>query len=283
MAVKFFGQFLLEKGVITPSQLLVALQAQQTSNPVLGELAQQRGLLTAAQAERINARQRAEDRRFGDLAQEMGLLDAAQVDELVAAQKAQRRLFGEILLEQGFLDRAQLDAELAAHAREREDAARALEVGVAGHAAGDLADSAMRTCARLFPRILGGQCQAAGLVGAGALPPCDVTAHVRIEAAARPLTIGLACERATMGRIGCAFLSIPPEECDAELALDALGELVNVIMGYVVRDVLPDDAAYRASPPDTGVPAAELVADPERALAIAMTSQLGDFVLVVAG
>ena len=39
-----------------------------------------------------------------------------------------------------------------------------------------------------------------------------------------------------MQAIGCSLLSIAPDQCDDELALDALGELVNVLMGYVVRD-----------------------------------------------
>jgi hypothetical protein len=39
MAAKFLGQFLLERGTLTPAQLLAALDAQRASNPLLGELA----------------------------------------------------------------------------------------------------------------------------------------------------------------------------------------------------------------------------------------------------
>ena len=39
MAAKFFGQFLLEKGVIDAAQLLRALEIQRVSNPALGEIA----------------------------------------------------------------------------------------------------------------------------------------------------------------------------------------------------------------------------------------------------
>ncbi|MBS7456959.1 chemotaxis protein CheX [Coralloluteibacterium stylophorae] len=279
MAAKFLGQFLLEKGAITREQLLAALDAQQASNPLLGELAEQRGLLTATQARRINERQRAEDRRFGDIAVEMGLLDAAQVDALVAAQKAQRKLFGEILIEQGTLTRDELEAELAAHQADRDDAIRAVELHTAGHALGDVAGAAIETCARLFPRILGTPAMVSKLVESAAdLDDCDVTAHVRIESE-RPLVVALACGRETMRRIGCAFLSIGPGECDAELALDALGELVNVLMGYVVRDALPADASYRAAPPSSLLPATQLLAD--GALAVALHSKLGPFVLLV--
>ena len=66
------------------------------------------------------------------------------------------------------------------------------------------------------------------------------------------------------------------------LALDALGEMVNVLMGYLVRDVMADDdVSYRALPPDMSVPATTLAADRARSLAIGMGSQLGAFVLLV--
>ncbi|MEL1265280.1 chemotaxis protein CheX [Pseudoxanthomonas putridarboris] len=279
MAAKFLGQFLLERGSITSTQLLAALEAQRATNPLLGELAVHHGMLTAAQARRINERQRAEDRRFGDIAREMGLLDAAQLDVLLAAQKSGRKLFGEILVEQGALSRERLEAELAAHRQDLDEANHALALGIAGHALADTVTSAIRVCNRLFPRLLDSQCQAAGIADAATLAGCEVTAHVRIEAA-HPLLVGIGCARATLQSMACAFLSIAPEQCDDELALDALGELVNVLMGYVVRDTLPDDASYRAHPPSTALTAADLAAT-GNTLALTMNSQRGAFVLVV--
>jgi hypothetical protein len=109
--------------------------------------------------------------------------------------------------------------------------------------------------------------------------PC--VAHVRVEGD-HPFGIGLACDLATARALACALLGIAPDRCDDELAVDALGEMVNVLMGYAVRDVLPDDdASYRALPPDTTVPVATLAADRERSIAVLMGSQLGDFVLLL--
>ena len=281
MAAKFFGQFLLEQGLINRQQLLAALEAQHASNPMLGELAQNRGWMSAAQARRINERQRAEDQRFGDIAESMGILERAQVEELLAEQKARRKLFGEILIEQGSINRLQLDAALREHQAERADALKALEVGVAGHPLGEAMTSAINTSVRLFPRTLGAPCQVANVVGsADALAGCDVTAHVRIACDA-PMAIGIACDEATMHRMACAFLSIEPAQCDDALARDALGELVNVLMGYVVRETVPADASYRAAPPDFAVSAANFLRQDDRTLAVAMTSALGPFVLIV--
>ncbi|KAF1701751.1 chemotaxis protein CheX [Pseudoxanthomonas kaohsiungensis] len=280
MAVKFLGQFLMERGVITPQQLLAAIEAQRASNPLLGELAVRQGLLTEAQARRINDRQRADDRRFGDIAMEMGLLEPAQVAGLLIAQKAGRKLFGEVLLEQGVVDLERLESELAAHRAEQDAAQHALEVGVADHALAELANGAIALSGRLFPRMLDSQCQAAGVLAPEDLQVWPHTAHVRIDGE-QPMFIGMACGPETMQAMACAFLKIGPERCDEELALDGLGEIVNVLMGYVVRNVLPDDVQYRAFPPDLATPAAQLAADRDRSLALLMNSRLGPFVLLV--
>ena len=280
MAAKFLGQFLLERGTITPAQLLAALDAQRASNPLLGELAVHHGMLDAAQARSINDRQRAEDRRFGDIALEMGLLDASQLDALLAAQKQGRKLFGQVLVDQGTLTAEQLEAELVAHRRDLDEAHRALALDIAGHALADLATSAIGVSNRLFPRLVGSPCQASGIADAATLDACDVTAHVRIEAGTDSLLIGIGCGRATMQAIARSLLSITPEQCDDDRAVGALGELVNALMGYVVRDTLADDARYRAHPPSTALSASDLAAH-DRTLALSMASQRGDFVLIV--
>ncbi|WP_129136790.1 chemotaxis protein CheX [Luteimonas sp. YGD11-2] len=280
MAAKFLGQFLLERGVITAAQLLAAIEAQRASNPLLGELAVDRGLLDPAQARRIQQRQRVEDRRFGDIALELGVLDQAQLDALLDAQKAGRRMLGDVLLEQGALDAERLAAELALHRASQEDARHAFEAELAAHPLGDLANSAVGLCARLFPRMLGSQCLPAEVLAPEELDTWPVVAHVRVEGAA-PLGIALASDLPTARALACALLRITPGQCDDELAQDALGEMVNVLMGYLVHDVLADDASYRALPPDASVPIATLAADRERSIAIGMGSQLGGFVLLV--
>lgn len=283
MAAKFLGQFLLEQGLIDRQQLLDALQAQRASNPLLGALAVDVGMLDANQAEQVNARQRSEDKRFGDIAQAMGLLTTAQVDELLARQESGRKLFGEILVEQGALTHERLADALKSQQHDRDDAIKALELGASGQAAGDVLGGAIDTCTRLFPRLLKTQCQFSCLVGSpDETAGCEVTACVRIQAQ-RPLSVALGCDRATMANIAGAFLSLPPGDCDAALAQDALGELVNVLMGYIVKDTLPEDAAYRASPPDFEVSARDLLSGDPRTLAVAMTSPPGPFVLLVSG
>ncbi|HZX80123.1 MAG TPA: chemotaxis protein CheX [Lysobacter sp.] len=278
MAAKFFGQFLLEKGAIDAAQLLRALEIQRVSNPALGEIACEKGMLTADQAIAINERQRRDDKRFGDIAQSMGLLTSDEVGVLLDEQKSRRKLFGEILVEEGFLDRARLEAELRLHAGERDEAMRSLDALQAAHQLGRRMGNSIATCNKLFPRLLRTQCQFSSVADPKNPPPANVMALVRV-AADRPLAIGIACDTATMQAMAQAFLSIPPDACDDELALDALGELVNVLMGYVVKDSLPEDASYRASPPDFETPLSAL--DDGMHVLASMTSQLGPFLLVL--
>ena len=281
MSVRFLGQFMLERGTITAQQLQAATEAQRASNPLLGELAVREGLLTAAQAQRIHQHQRSDDRRFGDIALDLGLLDDARLQWLLATQQASRKLLGQVLLEQGALDQATLSAELDAHRADQAAATQALASGVTEHALAGLATGAIALCKRLFPRLLGSHCQAAGLLDAGELTPYPHTAHVRIEAE-HPLLVGLACDRETLRALACAFLKLEACQCSDALALDGLGEIASVLVGYLERNVLPEEGDYRAFPADTATAAAPLLADPGRSLAVLMNSQLGPFVLLVA-
>jgi len=284
MAAKFFGQFLLEKGLISSTQLLQALDRQRECNPLLGEIAERLGMLSADDARRINTRQRREDKRFGDLALEMGLLDAQQIDRLLAEQKAGRRFFGEILLDLGFIESAVLDRELALHRNEREDATRAVELVLSGHRHGDLANRAAGLGCSLFVRVLQLPCQVSTLLDASALAALPIAAQVRIEGD-REFGIALACDEETMLAVGRGFLgsSVPEAMIDAELSRDALGEFLNIVMGYVVKDVLPVDARYRASPPNFSRTPSEIASGDADAIAIGLTSPAGDLALIVSG
>lgn len=281
MAVKFLGQFLLERGAITSEQLQAATAAQRACNLLLGELAVREGLLTAAQAQRIHQRQRSDERRFGDIALELGLLDPAQLEALLARQKATRRLLGEVLVEQGALDPARLQAELAAHHADQDAASRALAMGVAEHALAEFGNGVIALCGRLFPRLLDSQCQAAGLLDAAALDAYPYVAHVQLEGEPT-LCVGLACGHDTLHAMARAFLRIGPDRGGDALARDGLGEVASVLAGYALRHVLPDDGRYLPAPPDTATPASALVADRDRSLAVLMNAQTGPFVLLLA-
>lgn len=282
MAAKFLGQHLLERGLITPEHLLSALDAQRAANPTLGALALARGWLDAAQTERINARQKSRDARFGDLAVDMGLLTGAQVEALVAEQASRRKFFGEILVEQGVIDANVLLAELEAQRREREDATRSMELGVSGHPAERGLRAAVGSCVKLFPRVLHTQCQPGALVTSAAdAVPCTHSASVRVAADDAAVSIALACDTATLHALAAGFVQLPAERIDDALALDALGEMVNVLMGYVAREALTPGTPYRAAPPVFGAPCARWFEPGSQALVVSLATQHGVVLLAV--
>ena len=103
MGIKFFGQFLIENGVVDSDQIRAALKLMEEENRSLGTLAEAGGILTAEEAAKVNAQQRTCDVPFGELAVEMGLLSEEQVEYLLGFQEQTRLRIGQALVRQGAL------------------------------------------------------------------------------------------------------------------------------------------------------------------------------------
>jgi hypothetical protein len=108
MGVKFFGQYLIEKGVIDSDQIRDALTLMDEENRSLGLLAEAGGILTAEETAKVNVQQRHCDIPFGELAVEMGLLSEEQVDYLVGFQEQTRLRVGQALVRLGFVPNGRL-------------------------------------------------------------------------------------------------------------------------------------------------------------------------------
>ncbi len=112
MSIKFFGQFLLEKGVITAEQLLAAVKVQQKKNLRFGDYARAKGQLTDNDIARLHAEQKRTDIMIGELAVKLKMLDQKQVDELLTMQENDRLFIGEALRQNGYISRDVLNREL---------------------------------------------------------------------------------------------------------------------------------------------------------------------------
>jgi CheY-specific phosphatase CheX len=110
--IQFFGEFLIERWVITREQLLEALELQEYRNLKFGNLAVRKGYLTEDQVRAINEYQRKEDMRFGDIAIMLGVLSPDQVQEIITYQKNNYLYVGEALLELGHVTEDVMDREL---------------------------------------------------------------------------------------------------------------------------------------------------------------------------
>jgi len=108
MAVKFFGQYLLEKQVISYEAVLAAISLQERNNLKLGEMAVEMGYITEADIERAHNAQYSKDMKLGDLLVSQGILNNDQLDKIVARQKETHLYIGEALVRLGAITREEL-------------------------------------------------------------------------------------------------------------------------------------------------------------------------------
>lgn len=114
MAVKFFGQFMVEQGLVTTEALLSAIDLQDKNNLKLGEMALEMGLITHADIQRAHNVQMSKDIRLGDLLVEMGFLSLVQLNDVVTRQKNTHLYIGEALVQVGALTNDELQKHLDA-------------------------------------------------------------------------------------------------------------------------------------------------------------------------
>ena len=117
MAVKFFGQFLIEKGAVTRVALLQAIDLQEKTNLKFGEMVIEMGLMTTLDVARIHQAQRGEDLRFGDMAVKLGIIREDQVQMVLTRQRNSHLYIGEALIKVGALS----DRELENYLKEFKD------------------------------------------------------------------------------------------------------------------------------------------------------------------
>lgn len=112
MAVKFFGQFLVEKGVVSREALLQAVDLQEKTNLKFGEMVVAMKLMTMADVERVNLAQRSQDLHFGDMAVNLGIITETQVQQVLTKQRNNHLYIGEALIKVGALGPEQLQGYL---------------------------------------------------------------------------------------------------------------------------------------------------------------------------
>ncbi|MBI4845593.1 MAG: hypothetical protein HY810_03850 [Candidatus Omnitrophica bacterium] len=112
MKAAFFGQFLLDKGVINTKQFADASDLQNKVNLKIGQLVLEKKLLTPLQVKIILDHQKRNDVYFGEAAQQLGFLTLEQVQMLLKEQEERHIFIGEALIRCGYITQEQLKEAL---------------------------------------------------------------------------------------------------------------------------------------------------------------------------
>ena len=262
MAVKFFGQYLVEKGVVSRESVLKAIELQESVNLKFGETALAINLITPADVERIHAAQRSEDLMFGDMAVKLGIISNEQVTQVLTRQKNSHLYIGEALVQVGGMNAQDLPRYLDDF---KADQAPYITSKVAippGLPHSEVWALYADLTAKMFTRIVGVQCRLGDCRLADRLEGNAVVAAMDMQGDATARCL-LAVSANIQKRIARAILEEETVDTESvEVLDDTVMEFVNIVCGSVAAKAAQQGKAIEILPPLVFHPGSEGVAVP---------------------
>jgi len=231
--MKFFGQFLLERGAVDSEALLNVLAFLRHDTPPLCALAVEKGCFTPDQMADLDRQHGKTKRKHLTLAALNGMLTFPRLSALHAETDCGRWHFlAEALLETGDLSLVQMSGLLAAYRDERERASKMPVTGV------DLADvphrdvllPVLRITLELFLRYTRQLVRITGVAVGEASWADDGHVFAQTVSGTGGFTYALALPGALTLSIARSMLQQEFAAVD-DLVLDAVSEFVNVVVG----------------------------------------------------
>ena len=254
--MQFFGQFLIQKKMISAVQLREALAVMAKKNLRMGEIAVSMGLLTESQANDVNREQRYTDKPFGAIAVNKGLLTDEQVKDLLARQHASRLRIGEALLDLGHIDEPSLNGALTEF-HSTEETVAISDIRLPGKLEGNrIARFILELFARTLQRLTPVRAKVpASFQEVGRLQT-DVMASIlmRHEEGVR---VGIACNQEFAIQLlhGVLGHEPSPEQLEGEGILDdATAEFLNIVCGAALAGLEQEGILADLDPPILGIP-----------------------------
>lgn len=118
MFSQYFGHYLLNRGLITNTQLQDALHFQETVHVKFGVIAVDKGFMTSSQVDEVHEKQKQMDKRFGEIAVELGYLTEDQVEDLISHQKQGYLYLAQALVDRGYMSMDQFSTALNDYKKE---------------------------------------------------------------------------------------------------------------------------------------------------------------------
>jgi CheY-specific phosphatase CheX len=276
MAVKFFGQFLVEKSLVSREDLLKAIDLQDDKNLKLGEMAISMGYVTQADIERAHDAQMSKDMKLGDLLVEMGLLTLNQLNDVITRQKNTHLYIGEALVLVGALNNDQLQLHLAEFKQDQAQyVSERIELpgGVADNLVWEMtADLTYKMITRVLDlQFRPGKCQSVTAVGTNfMMAAMDLTGDVE---ARYIISVSQDIQKAIAKAI------LREENVDdepVEVLEDTVMEFVNVVCGNVAAKASQMGKIMSINPPVTIHPPTDGIQVPDGQTALCFPIHVGD-------
>lgn len=118
MFTQFFGNYLLNSGLVSPEKLSDALGKLSETKLRLGVLAINAGIMTAEQVDKVHAEQQRVDKRIGELMVDMGYATNEQIEMLLKTQPCAHLLLGQTLVNDGVMTNSQFENALNSYKEE---------------------------------------------------------------------------------------------------------------------------------------------------------------------
>jgi len=276
MAVKFFGQFLVEKSLVSREDLLKAIDLQDDKNLKLGEMAISMGYVTQADIERAHDAQMSKDMKLGDLLVEMGLLTLNQLNDVITRQKNTHLYIGEALVLVGALDNDQLQQHLADFKQDQSQYMSErieLPTGIADNLVWEMtADLTYKMITRVLDlQFRPGKCRIAATIETNfMMAAMDLTGDI---SARYIISVSEDLQKAIAKAI------LREESVDAEpveILEDTVMEFINVVCGNVAAKASQMGKIMSINPPVTIHPPAAGLPIPDGHTALCFPIHIGD-------
>ena len=276
MAVKFFGQFLIELGIVTSDALLNAINLQDKNNLKLGEMAVAMGLITPADIQRAHNAQMSKDMRLGDLLVEMGFLTLDQVSDIATRQKNTHLYIGEALVQLGSLTDDELRKLLDAFkADQAEYVSNGIELPITS-ANSNIWEMTADLTYKMITRVLDLKFRPGKCVLATTIPPNFMLAALDLsgDVEARYL---ISVSEGLQKSIAKAILSEESVDHEpVEVLEDTVMEFVNVVCGNVAAKASQMGIIMNINPPVTIHPTADGLPIPDGFTALSFPIYIED-------
>lgn len=262
MAVKFFGQFLLERGAVPRDLLLKAIELQDSINLKFGETALAIKLVTENDVKRIHDAQRSEDLMFGDMAVKLGVLSPEQIAQVLEHQQKNHLRIGEALVRLGAFGAEELSRHLEEFRADQALYATAQVVVPSGVSHPEVWEICADLTAKMFVRVVGVQCRVGACVLVDRLPGGVFVGGMELTGDVSAC-YHLAVSDEVRNRIARAVLMEEDVAGESDEVLDdTVLEYVNIVCGNVAAKAAQRGKGVEILPPFSLRPGAEGIAVP---------------------